>query len=290
MTARISKPPSWRQELRAGRRHLAGIALLLPLFSGCAAFQSPAETADAIATAHGFFKKKFNAGQFTLTGYLKSTGEAGTLTVYIEGDGAAWEAPGVPPEDPTPRKPVGLLLAVRDGGQHVLYVARPCQFVEAASNGHCGSVYWAGGRFNEKVVAALDSAIEAGRRLSGTSRVTLIGYSGGGVLAALLAARRTDVAGLMSVASPIDHAAWTTFHKITPLSESLNPAEFSDRLKGLPQVHFLGTEDGVVPAGLLEGFAKRMGNPPSARFITIEGFDHQCCWEERWGELRGLLP
>ena len=58
-----------------------------------------------------------------------------------------------------------------------------------------------------------------------------------GTIAALLAARRGDVARLVTVASNLDVGYWTAREKLTPLQGSLDPADFAAALAGVPQVH-----------------------------------------------------
>jgi pimeloyl-ACP methyl ester carboxylesterase len=78
-------------------------------------------------------------------------------------------------------------------------------------------------------------------RAGSVDRLILIGFSGGGALAALLAERRNDVAGLVTVAANLDLDQWVRAKNLTPLRESLDPAVDAVRLAKLPQVHFVGS-------------------------------------------------
>ena len=49
----------------------------------------------------------------------------------------------------------------------------------------------------------------------------------------------------VTIAAPLDHAAWTAQHNVQPLVGSLNPAD-SQELRKIPQVHFLGGKDTIV--------------------------------------------
>ncbi|MBF0128076.1 MAG: alpha/beta hydrolase, partial [Magnetococcales bacterium] len=149
------------------------------------------------------------------------------LTVYIEGDGFAYETAYRPSPDPTPRNPMVLRLAALHQGDNVAYLARPCMYSdperplpECGSNG-----WWTLGRFSEEVVQAMDLALTDLKKKARAPRLHLVGYSGGGAIAALLAARRADIASLRTLAGNLDHAAFTRFHKVTPLSKSLNPLQ-----------------------------------------------------------------
>ena len=48
--------------------------------------------------------------------------------------------------------------------------------------------------------------------------VTFVGYSGGGVLAVLIAERLDNVAGVITVGANLDTDAWTEHHGYLPLT------------------------------------------------------------------------
>lgn len=104
-------------------------------------------------------------------------------------------------------------------------------------------------------------------------------------MAALVAARRTDIACLVTIASPLDTDGWTDRIGVSRLSASLNPVDFADRLRALPQSHLRGLKDEVVPPSVADRYLARV---PNAAVIDREAFDHACCWERHWRELRGL--
>ena len=53
--------------------------------------------------------------------------------------------------------------------------------------------------------------------------IVLIGHSGGGTLAVLLAPRIEDVSGVVSIAANLDIDAWADHHNYDRLTGSLNP-------------------------------------------------------------------
>ncbi|MEI8394793.1 MAG: alpha/beta hydrolase [Rhodospirillaceae bacterium] len=270
----------------AGAAPLLLLLLLLPLLlSACA---DRREAAFTIAAASGFQRIAFDAPPFTLIGYLRGGGRE--LIVYIEGDGLAWLSRNRLSEDPTPRHPTALELATADPSPAVLYLARPCQQVTPAEARGCAPAYWSSHRFAPEVIAATDHAIDEAVRRTGAARVVLIGYSGGGAVAALTAAQRTDVAALATLAAPLDHAAWTARHGVSALTGSLNPIDAAARLAALAQIHFAGAEDTVVPPEIIHSFLTREGSLPEPGLVILPGVDHYCCWVQRWPELRPLIP
>jgi pimeloyl-ACP methyl ester carboxylesterase len=94
----------------------------------------------------------------------------------------------------------------------------------------------------------------------GFDSIHLFGYSGGGVLAALLAARVPNTRRLVTVAAPLDLDGWIRLHGYSPL----------------------GKTDDVVPGYLIRRFVDRQG---AARFVEVPGFDHRCCWAKHWASL-----
>ena len=254
-------------------------------------FEDGHQRALRIAGENGFQIARVAAGAFTLySAYKGRRGEARRMTVYIEGDGNAWHNRFALSADPTPSEPIGLRLAVQDSAPLVVYLARPCQFTGTRDGSLCHPRYWASGRFAPEVIAATAAAIDHYKSLLGAEEVALVGYSGGGAVAALVAAERDDVVGLTTVVGNLDHAAWTAHHEVSPLRASLNPADAAARLSAVPQVHFAGGDDSVMPSLVARAFLARLTTPGQARLAVIEGFDHRCCWVRDWKALRARYP
>jgi len=236
-----------------------------------------------IATKAGLELRKEASSQFSLTTFQTAHRlGSDTLTVYIEGDGAPWVSSTHPPRDPSPLNPVSLILASRDERHPILYVARPCQYLDEAGLASCHYKYWTAGRFSPEVVEAVDNVISKVKNSTGTRRVRLIGFSGGGVIAALVAVRRNDMESLVTVAAPLDIEAWSAFHQISPLQGSLNPMDFIKELSQIRQVHLVGEKDVIIPPDYAKAIQARM---PFAGFVFVPGYTHNCCWDENWPGL-----
>jgi hypothetical protein len=262
----------------------AAVSIVLFLLGACA---SPLERARALAAPRAMAAAAVDGGPFTLMTFAPRAFVAGQpLTVYVEGDGYAFIHADRLSDDPTPRRPTALELAVRDPSPNVVYVARPCQYVEGAARRNCHPLYWSIGRFAEPVIDATARVIDHYRTASGAAAVRLVGYSGGGAVVALLAARRPDlVERLVTVAGVLDAAAWAGLDGSTPLSASLDPADFVSRLTGIRQTHFVGAEDKVVPEAVARAFAARFPAGAQPRVLVVHGQEHICCWAEKWFEL-----
>lgn len=300
-------PSGWRLPVRAAAvvrsvsaaQSAAGIstaALLVCLATGltaCSTVPTPEarrDAADALARAQGWQAQAIPAGAFTLLAYLPpnaAADPADTLTVYIEGDGLAWITRSQPSDDPTPRDPLALRLALAQPAGKAAYLGRPCQYLRQ-QNPACGSPYWTTARFAPEVVEASSRALDQLKQATASRRLILVGHSGGGAVAALLAARRTDVDRLITIAGNLDHRAWTTRLRLSPLTASLNPADEIAALRRLPQWHFAGGKDSALPAELVRNFAAAFP-PGSPVQVRVEpDYDHHCCWAQAWPQLYGM--
>ena len=154
----------------------------------------------------------------------------------------------------------------------------------------CETSFWTSRRFAETVVASLNDAIDRALPPSPRRRLTLIGYSGGGGIAVLLAARRTDVAAVVSVAGNIAHGVWTSHHRVSPLRGSLDPIDLAGRLAAVSQLHLVGANDRIVPRLIADTFARR--SPPDAciRVVSIADATHDKGWLENWPALLTRIP
>jgi pimeloyl-ACP methyl ester carboxylesterase len=254
---------------------LAAIGLLL---GGCAA---PWQRLDAIAMQGGFQKRIVSGRDFAEVVYQRpwANGSSGPLIVFLEGDGLPWSQPRRISSDPTTRHPVALELAIQTPGQ-VAYLARPCyqEFVHAAG---CSPASWTSERYSAQIVASLSAALMA-LDPGGIQPIWLVGYSGGGALAVLIAPHVPAVERVITVAGNLDTEAWTKKHGYLSLSGSLNPVTAGALPTRIRQVHLVGTRDTNVLPEFTQRFAAVQTN---AHVRAFEGFDHVCCWVERWREI-----
>ena len=117
------------------------------------------------------------------------------------------------------------------------------------------------------------------------SSVTLIGFSGGGAVATLVAARRTDIANVITVAGTLDPDVWMDHHELPRLRGSLNPKAFASRLGALKQAHIVGADDKIMPRAVADSYMAALSPHHKARVISVPGYDHQCCWAKNWPDL-----
>ena len=78
--------------------------------------------------------------------------------------------------------------------------------------------------------------------------VVLIGYSGGGTIAWLMAARIPETTRVVTIAANLDIDEWTRIHDYSRLAGSLNPALAPALTPAIEQLHFVGGRDTNVTA------------------------------------------
>lgn len=276
-----------------------GLATLL-LLTACQSVERRTTLATQIGERYGFQEVRYKTSTFTLYGQEKilkdseisplgklqtMTGEEDTIHIYIEGDGLAWFRPGQRSGDPTPTDPIGLKLATQDEYPNVAYLARPCQYTCVEDGSRCYPLVWTDQRFSPHAVQATNEAITQLKQKYGFKRIVLFGYSGGGAIAVLVAAKRSDVAKLVTIAGNLNTGTWIRHFNLSPLEGSLDPMEFADQVKAIPQIHFVGEKDDVLPLFLYEGYMNALGHPSSAKVVIVKGQDHYSGWETRWKSL-----
>ena len=260
-----------------------GVPILL-FISGCATLDAGYRAADDIALRNRFQKEYVKTDLCNLTTFGRFDNLGAPLTLYIEGDGFAWRTRHELSYDPTPRHPLVLSLAAMDPSKNVAYIARPGQ-LNASGNPDCDPVYWSEKRFSQEVINAIDPVVDHLKEESGAREINLVGYSGGAAIAVLIASRRSDIVSLRTVAGNLAHLALTRYQGVDPLTGSLNPIDVAEKIKDLPQRHFVGSDDKVVPLFIAQSFVKREGDKGYERITIVDGATHTKGWQDRWGEL-----
>ena len=276
--------------MHPSRRIYSCIFLLFLVLSGCSSAEllPRQRKAKAIADTSGWSYQSIAAKQFDLIAAASPRGDGtGQLTIYVEGDGLAFLGPRTISSDPTPDDPTALRLALGHPGGSAAYLARPCQYQMAGGGRNCHPSYWTSHRYAPEVIESMGQVVDVLKERAGAQRLVLVGYSGGGAIAVLLAARRSDVVGIVTVAANLDLRYWTTTEKLAPLSGSLDPADAAHDVEAIPQVHFVGRSDDVVAPEVVRSYISHMVDSSKARVIEVPGFSHVCCWAGKWADLSG---
>ena len=253
--------------------------LLLPaLFSitalianGCAVQEIyKDETAMRVATPAFMVKRVIESDPFAITSFERMHEPEQNATIYIEGNGSAYDAQGEL-FDATPYNPHALHLASRDVADNLGYLARPCQYSGLLDHSiSCDETFWGDATYNETVLSAYDTAINGMKNRYGLRSINLVGFNGGATLAATLAAHRNDVVSLRTVSGVFD---MNTLSGLAP------------QLTTIPQQHFIGAMDDTGSLAQAEQYMAALGNTECAEVTIVEDASHDKGWVDKWPEL-----
>ncbi len=229
-----------------------------------------------------FVVQKYSTEKFNLYGLLRpAKQESSSLRVYIEGDGLAWLNRNTISDNPTPTDKTTATLAKMDTSDSaLLYLARPCQYVEITEAKMCEKKYWSSHRLSPEVIESLNTAITMAKEKTKAEKISLIGFSGGGGAAVLIAAMRDDVEFIGTLAGLLDHKAWTKQHKISPLHGSLNPLDKIELVKNIKQLHITSSDDKIISPYSQKNYCKKLNQIDACK--EISGMEHNGNWWKVW--------
>lgn len=254
-----------------------------------------------IALAANMHKTLYSTKEFTITTYVRANKHLSPnkpIIVYIEGDGRAWLSRYKLSKDPTPVNPLTLKLAAIDQNPNVIYIARPCQFTPLDLEKNCLSKYWSEARYSKNVVDSINQVIDNYKNSilttnAAKAEIHLVGYSGGATIAGLIANQRNDVKSLRTIAGNLDHDAVSDFHQTTKLDQSLNLIDFAENIKHIPQIHYIGGRDQIIPIYVVKNFVDQVNSYKSrhcASYKIFKNLDHYHGWETIWQQIVSQIP
>ena len=212
-------------------------------------------------TPHNFNAKTIETENLSFYTLEKDNIQAGKpLRFYIEGDG-----------NPNPSTPVALKLAERDEHKNIIYLTRPCQYIE---NDLCqNKEIYTTARFHREIVKEMQELSLYYIKKYQAPKIEFIGYDGGGTLAMLLGARIPITSNIITIAGILNTNTQKNMHE-----ETINPFEQKDLTAHIPQVHYVGGLDTEAPRRTAERFVGRLKNPRSAAVKVVPGQTHKG-WE-----------
>jgi hypothetical protein len=201
--------------------------------------------------------------------------------IYFEGDGLVINKYGEVAINPTPTDPMAIRLASVDSRNLTkVVITRPYHYTKD----HIPDPkYWTTARYSTEVIQATIEAIQFCQQKFHFETVEFVAYSGGASVALLVAAKFKNLQRIITFAGNLDHSQWTHYHQTQPLSLSLNPLENREKLREIPQIHFLGTEDANTTIDLGLQYKQKLGSEKIC-IIPIKGFEHDSNWPDIWKE------
>lgn len=224
----------------------------------------------SVSAPSNYVYREVKTRDFTIATWQKITNMQEVYKIYIEGDGYAFNPHGQPTQDPTPKGKLVRELAFGDNSPNVIYLARPCQYVKSSI---CSVRHWTTARFAPEIINAEYETI---KQIVGNHPVILIGFSGGAQIAGLVATVKPglNVKKIITIAGNLDHLSWTQYHNLPPLNESMNLESYREQFAEVPQIHYVGNNDKVIPPILVQEF---VGNEDLV--VEVDGANHNEGWE-----------
>jgi len=274
--------------IRAYRTALATgvLALTWLQLSGCAAHRAfdPYRDLGQGDLRHDGLRRGYSVSTVRGRGFAHAVvvpagqNSAPILWVFLEGDGQPLVDGGRRiARDPSPKIAMAFDLFTATSAPRA-YLGRPCYFSHANDAG-CDPSLWTSARYGKAAVASMAAALETLIRDNSTRRVILVGYSGGGTIAYLVAPRIPEVSAVITICGNLDIDAWTRTHGYPSLSQSDNPATAPPLDRRITQIAIAGGRDVNVPQSSLRAFLDRQ--QPQELWIYGD-HDHACCWRRDW--------
>lgn len=258
------------------------LVFVVLLMAGCA---TPSQRFHQEAIALGFQAEILSTSLFQHQIYLNQhLNQLTTLHVYLDGDGTPWRRKGWIADDPTARNPLILKLMAQDSLSAIL-LGRPCYY-GLQDSGLCENKYWTSHRYSQKVVSSMSDALNDWLKQHSYNEVVLVGFSGGGSLAVLMAENINLVSKVVTVAANLDIKAWSEFHGYSTLKDSLNPIDQQSLSDGIQQIHFAGKKDQIVPPFIIKKYAQ---NQKNVSYYELENQGHACCWQNQWHSILDII-
>lgn len=233
---------------------------------------------NTLVNNNNLIKTSFNAKEFSsiaLFNALYYSNNKSTLYVFIEGDGIPWKTRTEISNNPDPKNPLTLELMTINKAPSV-YLSRPCYWIE---NNQCDVQWWTNKRYSKNIV---DHMLKVLNKISSEYQsIILVGYSGGGTLAALISRSIKKPTTLITLSGNMNHKKWTNHHGYSPLTESLNPFDYI-LPKNITQYHFSGDKDKNILPQWIEEYSN---NQINSRYFLMKNSDHKCCWVKNWKKI-----
>ena len=246
--------------------------ILLFLLSSCASVAELKSSLSEKALKAGFESKITQTSNFKIFSLEKITNPAKPLRVYIEGDGNAWLSKTNISPNPTPIRPMLAKLAFADDSENIIYIARPCQYVEDPK---CVEKYWTSAIYSHEAINSVDEVLDEYQDY----QIELIGYSGGATIALFIAANRENIKSLHTIAGNIDTEAFVKLHDVSPYSDSRSTDEVIPSLANIPQHHLIGAEDDIVPQKIADSYVSKLPHLRCTKLSIIPNADHVSGWD-----------
>jgi hypothetical protein len=257
------------------------LSISLSLSSCVSSIETRIEEVEKVASINKFEKKLVKAGDFVITTYQRISDKDSPYVFYIEGDGSISIGRYAIADNPTPSKVMLFKLATLDTRPNVVYIARPCQYTPVELNSNCNQVYWTDKRMAKEVIESTNIVINS---INNGKPASLVGFSGGGGTAILVAVRNKHIKDIITIAGNLDIESFSKYHGVYALKKSLNPIDYAIKINNIPQLHILGSKDTIVPNSIMHGYVKASSSNCIQQKI-FPNITHTKGWDKVWQDV-----
>jgi hypothetical protein len=255
------------------------LIFLIFLLVSCSNVEKRVNIALDIAAKSNFKNFVFNTKNYQIFSAQRLIHKNQIINIYIEGDGRSWIDRDTISSNPTPIVPFALNLANLDTDNNVIYLARPCQYV---FNQKCNESVWTSHQFSKPVLMSYMEVLDAIKEQNNNNKFNLIAYSGGGTIALMLGANREDIHSIRTIAGNLDHNELSKITKTSPLTNSIAAKEFIFKTEKIPQIHYYGEKDKVIPEKIFLDYKNSFSRQNCITIKKIELLDHYNGWNFFW--------
>tara|TARA_R110001592_G_C13186681_1_gene751718 strand:- start:4420 stop:5241 length:822 start_codon:yes stop_codon:yes gene_type:complete len=202
------------------------------------------------------------------------------VIVFIEGDGRPWQRHNRVASKPTPDKPL-LLEWFIAADFPAVYLGRPCYF--ELNDPQCSPYWYTHGRYSEPVV---DSLVQVLRDNVAEKNLVLVGHSGGGTLAILMAEKLEHVQAVLTIAGNLQVNAWSEYHHYSKLQGSMDPMLRKTLPGHIRQIHVYSPFDKVIQEEWIKAYSKKQLN---SGLIELPVHGHDYAWKEFYPVVKKVL-
>jgi len=225
--------------------------------------------------------KVVSGGKFQhLLSFNLDAGDDGAVVVFIDGDGVPWRSRHQVSYEPTSDSPLLLGWFIKLDVPSV-YLGRPCYY--DLDDDRC-SVYWyTHGRYGDDVVKSMVGALN---KALPDYPLILVGHSGGGTLAMLMAERMRNVKSVVTIAGNLQVKQWVEHNQYSELEGSLDPSLSLGLNDKVHQIHFYSPNDSVIRPEWVKQFASKQKN---AELIELPVRGHNDGWNSFSEDIINVL-
>ena len=225
----------------------------------------------------GFTYQPIRTKNITIATWRKNVKPFKKLRIYI--DGNAYTT-GFITKKPKMYNNVAMQLALKDNSDSIAYLGRPCYFIEQDV---CKPVVWEEGKYAPEVIEEMKEVIQTWQKKYNLKEIEFVGYDGGAAIALSLATRMRNIKvnKVITIAGILDTKTDALYRDEDILTDSINPANETYLVSNIPQVHYVGGKDKIVPIIFTQNFVKKLPNPVSVQIKRLPNADH-----DNWAQFK----